>query len=151
MGGKGSSKEVVVVPMDRGYAVVTRSDWDELVETARLADTIIACTTWGEYRALGTHRFEDLIDDEDHDDDEPFTPDLPFDDGNEGGFDRYGQLESGTYDFFESLDSATVFDSWIEEVGPWKWVKLDCVEKVKAALVAQGFAVIEMDFDKRKD
>jgi hypothetical protein len=152
MPSKKVSKSAVLVLMDRGYALVSPKDWAKILKEARVVDSITRCATWGEYRKLGKHPFQDAINDwaqleEDPGDDEPFLSDFPFDDVSEGAWSRHSELEMATQDFLESISDHVDLSEFTEAVGPWSWIDLDHDQAVCDLIKSLGFEVIEGEFD----
>jgi hypothetical protein len=153
-----TKKVAVVVETERGYAVVSPERWREILDGSRWVKTIRACKTWGEYRSLGDHPFEDAV--ESHaaregipdDDGDPFPWSLPFaDEGGEGEWDRYAKLESSTTNFFENLEGETELLKYVENYGPWSYVARMEVEEVIRRLKDLGYVVHESGFGDEEE
>lgn len=138
-------RNVVIVHMDRGAAVVPANTWVRLREQNQLLEAIAECRTWGEYRALKRPEFdEEVLEaagyDELPDDEEPLEVDLRPDDG-ESPLDFGAALESATSDFFESATDLDVDEDDLDSWGLWQWVRHESVEKIRDLLIAAGYQV----------
>lgn len=143
-------RDVVIVQMDRGAAVVPAEVWVRLLERNQLLDAIAECRTWGEYRALKRPEFdEEVLEaagyDEFPDDEEPLEVDLRPDDG-ESPLDFGAALESATSDFFESATGFDVDEDDLDSWGHWLWVRHESVEKIRDLLIGAGYHVTTETF-----
>jgi hypothetical protein len=146
MGSKKQPERVVAVAMDRGYAVVAADALDRINARFELLARIAGCTTWGEYRALGHHEFdEDVWDaadlEEEPEDDESFDVNLYDDDSESSRFDRGAALEVATQDLFDTITDEEFPHDAVEKIGLWSFVSHERVGDVLDALTARGFVV----------
>lgn len=143
-------RNVVIVDMDRGSAVVPANTWVRLRERNQLREAIAECRTWGEYRALKRPEFdEEVLEaagyDEFPEDEEPLEVDLRPEDA-ESPLDFGAALESATSDFFESATDLDVDEDDLGSVGPWQWVRHESVEKIRDLLIEAGYHVTTETF-----
>ncbi len=143
-------RNVVIVQMDRGAAVVPAEVWVRLLERNQLLDAIAECRTWGEYRALKRSELdEEVLEaagyDEFPHDEEPLEVDLRPDDG-ESPLDFGAALESATSDFFESATGLDVDEDDLDSCGYWMWVRHESVEKIRDLLIGAGYHVTTETF-----
>jgi len=139
-----TEKDLVVVPVDRGWAVLLRSTWNATNTTLDLVASIEGCSTWGEYREIRDDASDDILlcytdldPDEDVDDDEPFGADLT----EVEDLDRNAMLEAATQDFFESLPDAAFLEGKIDYAELWSWIEHEHRSVVVKALRRRGFTV----------
>ena len=139
------NRQVAMVTMSRGVGVVPMSEWDRLMALEKIFDSIAECTTWGEYRSLGTSDFdEEVLEMADLEEfppnKEPFDIDLRDRMGDEG-LTLESSLESATLDFFEAVDDVEIDEDDLESWGSWAWVQFEAEERVRSILLSAGYVV----------
>lgn len=143
-----TSNEVVTVNMDFAYAVVRRSDWEEILSRERWYYVIWACRTWGDYRDLGPNPFDELMRSAsaaagDPADDQPFPTNPPFAPDGETPWNRWENLETATAEFFASLGGAVDLSGLVQSEGSSSWVYPDDLDGVISKLKSRGFKVTD--------
>ncbi len=151
MSNSNSKKRVVIALPDTEYVVVPEEVWEEIRRKATWAVLLQGCLTWGEYRRLDSHPFEDEVQQAFRrsgvpPDDEPFPRFLPFING-EGGWDHFTALEVATKDFFNSLGESVDWSEIVEIDGHSGRVAEEQIEQVVRKLTDLGFDVSNGYFD----
>jgi hypothetical protein len=146
-----SKKRVVIALPDIEYVVVPEEAWDEIRRKATWVIHLQGCRTWGEYRQLGMHPFEDEVREAFcrsgvPPDDELFPRFLPFIHGD-AGWDQFTALEVATKDFFDSLVESVHWGEIVGSDDQSGWVAEEHIEQVVRKLTDLGFVVANGHFD----
>ena len=136
------NRQVAMVTMNRGVGVVPMAEWNRLMALEKIYDSIAECTTWGEYRSLGSSDFdEEVLEmvelEEFPPNNEPFDIDMRDGMGDEGPT-LESSLESATLDFFEAVDDVEIDEDDLESWGSWAWVQFEAEERVRSILLSAG-------------
>ena len=136
------NRQVAMVTMNPGVGVVPMAEWNRLMALERIYDSIAECTTWGEYRSLGSSDFdEEVLEmvelEEFPPNNEPFDIDMRDGMGDEGPT-LESSLESATLDFFEAVEEVEIDEEDLESWGPWAWVQFEAEERVRSILLSAG-------------
>lgn len=132
VGPRQHANKVVVVAIERGYAILSSDELDRINLRFELIERIARCSTWGDYRALGHHEleghvrdhvlFEEEIEDDEPPDDKAFSISLREADPEDSFLDQDAALELATGDFLGGIGEETFPQDAVEKIGPWSFV-----------------------------